>query len=1808
MMLGALAQDQQTHLLTDSNQTNVDFPLNKCIHQLFEEQAERTPDAVAVVFEESHLTYRKLNTRANQLAHHLKGLGVKPEVLVGICVERSIEMIVGILGILKAGGAYVPLDPSYPQKRLAFMMKDAQVPVLLTQENVLAKLPEQEAEVICLDTNKEIFSKEIAENINSGVGPNNLAYIIYTSGSTGKPKGVMIPHRAIYNHTVWMQKQFPLTEEDKVLQKTPFTFDASVWEFYTPLSVGAQLYIAKHEGHRDNAYLVKLITEQNITVLQMVPSLLRMLLNEKNIENCHSLKYCFCGGETLSIDLQQRFFAKLDAQLINLYGPTEACIDTTFFLCQNKNAQQNIPIGAPIDNAQVYVLDEQMQPVSIGVTGELYIGGTGLARGYLNRPKLTQERFVPNPFTEVPNARLYKTGDLVRSQEEGNLEFIERIDYQVKIRGLRIELGEIEAKRHQHPDISDAVVIDREDVPGDKRIVAYIVASQLPAQRVPLRSEGQIKCMIADDNIYPSREVTTFDISYGGVGLSSMSGMDCHQGKRLYVCLHLPDMSAELCVEGNIAWQRADRVGIQFDPTPEEKILLYKHINAFLDKQGLLKVLQNTFIEHLRQFMQESLPDYMVPSQFVMLDALPLTPNGKIDRKALPAPNANRSDLYTDIEEKRVKIWAEVLRVERVGLHDNFLQLGGHSLLATQIVSHINEELSVDLPLYCLFEIPTVAQLAVQVEEALKSSCPLTQAIEHADRNTNLPLSYGQQQLWLFEQVVPNIPVYNEPATIRLGGPIDVIVLEQSLNEICRRHEILRTTFTTVNGEPIQVISKCVPFTLPVVDLREFPESEREAECLRLATEEAVQPFDLEIGPLFRATLMRLSDEDYRLCQTAHHIISDGVSLYNVLFPELATLYKAFSAGEASPLPKPVFQYADYANWQRQRLQEEVLEKQLTYWKQQLADLPTLQLPTDHPRPAVQTYRGARYCLALPKTLTESLKVLSQQEGVTLFMTLLAAFKTLLYRYSGQYDIPVGTVTSGRNHTELENIMGMFVNTLVLRTDLSDNPNFKQLLQQVQKVTLAAYAHEDLPFEVLVKELLPERHLSANPLFQVAFVFQPQVSMIDLGWLPNQLDVHTGTAKFDLTMDLEESSEGIIGRIEYNTDLFDEATIIRMVAHYQTLLEGIVAAPEQSISQLPLLTTNEQQHFLDWNKSPLERCVHQLFEDQVARSPNAVAVVFEGQKLTYQELNHRANQLAHYLIKLGVKSETLVGVCVERSLDMIVGILGILKAGGAYVPLEPTYPEERLALMLKDAKIEILLTQQHLQKTLLGQAEQICLYNDWETIAKESKETPRNGTTPDNLVYVMYTSGSTGTPKGVSVVHAGVTRLVKNTNYVHLTSEDVFLQLAPIAFDASTFEIWGALLNGGRLVVMPPHTPSLQELGEALQRYQITTLWLTAGLFHLMVDNRLDDLKSVHQLLAGGDVLSVPHVKKVLQTHKNCKLINGYGPTENTTFTCCYPMTDVSQVGDSVSIGYPIANTQVHILDRHFQPVPVGVVGELYIGGAGLARGYLNHPELTAEKFIHNPFSDAPKARLYKTGDSVRYFSDGKIEFLGRIDHQVKMRGFRIELGEIEAVLTQHPQIREIVVMAREDIPGDKRLIAYIVAKQQVPSTTELRQFLSDKLPDYMIPSAFVSLETLPLTPNGKLDRKALPKPQGIQRDADAASVAPQTQLEQTIATVWQAVLHQENVGIQETFFELGGHSLLVVQMQEKLVKALDRPIPVTVLFQYPTIQALAQHLSELNSQPTTAMPKVRSDRAAKKQAAMSRRKQYHKTRRTDLA
>ena len=1036
----------------------------------------------------------------------------------------------------------------------------------------------------------------------------------------------------------------------------------------------------------------------------------------------------------------------------------------------------------------------------------------------------------------------------------------------------------------------------------------------------------------------------------------------------------------------------------------------------------------------------------------------------------------------------------------------------------------------------------------------------------------SFPLSSAQERLWFFDRLEPGLAVYHVPCALRLCGYLQVPALEETLSEIVRRHEILRTTYTTVDGKPVQQIQPARPVDLAVADLRELSPDAREVSARQLVASEMNRPFDLGADLMLRARLIRLGLHEHILVLTMHHIASDGWSL-GVFFRELTHLYHAFAQGTRGSLPPLPLQYADFAVWQRQQLADGRLQAQLDYWMSQLRGAPPFTvLPTDRPRPAIQSYRGATQEQTLPKDLSAAIGLVAQQHRTTLYMTLLAAFQVLLYRYTGQTDLVVGSPIANRNRSELEGLIGFFVNTLVLRTNLADEPSFVELLGRVRETALGAFAHQDLPFEKLVKELQPERNLSHNPVFQLMFIFQnaPTADCQLEGLTCTRLKGDWNTSKFDLTLSLWDSAEGLRLWVEYNSDLFEADTVQRLLGHYRTLLEGITAHPDWGISRLPLLTAEERQRMIvEWNATntpfPAHRTVHALFETQAAETPDAVALIYENQRMTYAELNRAANQLAHYLREAGVGPEVLVGVCLERSLEVVIGLLGILKAGGAYVPLDPAYPAERLAFMLADTQTPVLLTQRRLVEALPATAaRRVCLDGDWDQIAAHRTDNPTHWVGPENLAYVIYTSGSTGQPKGVSVNHRGVVRLVKQTDYARFAAEEVFLQMAPISFDASTFEIWGALLNGARLVILPPGTPSLEEIGEALACDHITTLWLTAALFQQMVERNLGGLQPVRQLLAGGDVLSVPHVQKVLRDLPRCQLINGYGPTENTTFTCCCRLEAGESLNGSVPIGRPISNTQVYVLDGSLQPVPIGVYGELYIGGDGLARGYLQRPELTAERFIPNPFGQRPGERVYKTGDVGRLLADGRIEFVGRRDHQVKIRGFRIELGEIETVLGQHLAVRENVVMAREDEPGSKRLVAYLTTRPEGrPTVQELREYLKAKLPDYMVPAAFVFLERLPVSPNGKVDRRALPVPDQSRPELEESFVPPRTPTEETLSGIWRDVLRIERVGIHDNFFELGGDSILSIQIVSRANQAGIRLTPKQ-LFQHPTVAELA--------------------------------------------
>lgn len=1668
-----------------------DLPENGvCIHDLFAIQVKAAPDSVATIFENQQLTYQELNAKANQLAHYLQSIGVGAEVMVGLCVERSLDLIIGILGILKAGGAYVPIDPAYPQERIAFMLEDTKLQFVVTQQQWVVSLPENST-TICLDTDWQKIECQSSHNPISGVTAENLAYLIYTSGSTGKPKGVQMPHGSICNYLEAIAKILPVNHQDIYLHTASFSFTASVRQLFLPLSQGATSILATREQTRTPLSLFELIQKRGVTICDGVPSVWRYglialeSLDQQYTESLREskLRLIVFGGELLPYQLikKLRNLFKTPPQFFNILGQTESIGHGFYTVPEDYDLEDGyVPVGHPLANIQqVYVLNANMEEVPIGGSGEVHIAGSTLARGYLNRTEANGEKFIINPFN--PQQRLFKTGDVARYSSNQNLEILGRMDFQVNIRGMRVELEEIEAVIKLHPSIQEAVVSAREDVSGGQRLVAYIV----------------------------------------------VNNQDFNSGE-------------------------------------------------------------------LRNFLASKLPDYMNPHTLMVMEKLPVLPNGKLDRKSLPEPDlsAIQSEFIppqTPTQEIIAKIWAEVLGIERIGIHDNFLELGGHSLLASLVISRLREALSLELSIASLFAAPTIATFSEQIGTSVQNLLP---TLEPVPRNIELPLSLTQQRFWFLDQMEGANPAYNIVRVLNLQGLLNFTALEGAIATIINRHETLRTSFGTADGKPIQVIADKLAFTLPVIDLQELAEDQKTTEAQRLTTNEYLRPFALNESSLLRVTLMQLGAESHQLLIIMHHIISDAWSVGNFL-QELSVIYSALTAGLPSPLPKLSIQYADYAYWQRQWLEN---QPALDYWKQQLADIPAvIELPTDRSRTAIQTFRGDLQKFQFDSQLTHKLKNLSQKSGSSLFMTLLTAFVILLSRYSGQEDIIIGSPISNRNRVALEPLIGFFVNTLVLRTRLEGNPTFIELLQQVRQMALDAYAHQDIPFDQLVETLQPQRHLSHSPLFQVMFVLQnspsSKLELKDLQVTQIELERATAGATFDLTLSMQEkdsaSGTELIGAFEYNANLFNADTIARMVESFHTLIEAIVANPQERIRTLPLLTASQKHQLLvEWNHTGTDypqKSIHQLFEEQVDKTPDAVALVFEDQQLTYQQLNSQANKLAHYLQFLGVEPEILVGVYLERSLEMIVGYLGILKAGGAYVPLDPNYPPERLNYMVADSQMSIILTHSsllpHLSLTLeQSQTKIICWDKDFEIeIASQSCDNPINNFTPENLAYVIYTSGSTGRPKGVLIQHSGLLNLVFwHLNNFQVKSSDRTTQLAGTAFDAAVWELWPYLVVGASIyLIKSEFLLSPEILQEKLTSHHITISFIPTPLAEQLCLLPWSENTTLRTMLTGGDRLnSYPSNKLPF------KFFNNYGPTENTVVTTSGQILSEESDGKFPPIGRPITNTQVYILDRYLQLLPIGIYGEIYIGGLSLARGYLNRPDLTSERFIANPF--VANERLYKTGDLGRYLPDGNIDFLGRIDHQVKIRGFRIELGEIETVLTQHPQVQQVVVIVREDQPGNKYLTAYIVSATETLTSSELRQFLKEHLPEYMIPAAFVILKTLPLTPNGKVDRRILPKPETTNAELETAFVAPVTALETKLAEIWCTVLHREQVGIYDNFFELGGHSLLITSVISRIREHFSIVLPLRSLFTAPTIAELSQvitaHQLEVQKQMATGM------------------------------
>jgi amino acid adenylation domain-containing protein len=1188
----------------------------------------------------------------------------------------------------------------------------------------------------------------------------------------------------------------------------------------------------------------------------------------------------------------------------------------------------------------------------------------------------------------------------------------------------------------------------------------------------------------------------------------------------------------------------------------------------------------------LRRHLRERLPEYMVPTSWVLLEQLPLTANGKVDRKALPEPGRARLDTgqsfvapQTLIEEVLAAIWKEVLRLDVVGRSDNFFWLGGHSLLATQIVSRVRERFQVDLPLRSIFELPTLMELSERIESMMRSGTALiAPPLGRLPRTDEfMPLSYAQQRLWFLDQLMPGSNAYNIPAEMYIKADVNAGALEQALSEVVRRHEALRTTFTISGGQPAQLINPATTVSLPLVDLRSLDQAERDAEVDRLRQADALRSFDLANGPLLHATLIRISNEHFLLLMNMHHIVSDAWSM-GVMLHEMQALYEAFSQGLPSPLAELEIQYSDYARWQRDWLQGDVLQKEVDYWRRELDGVPTLlELDTNQPRQLMRKVSSARCEVSLSEELSSALREFSRQEGATLFMTLMAGFHALLRRYTGQKDILIGTPIAGRDHVELEPLIGFLVNMIPIRTSFNESLTFRDLVKQVRESSFTAYTHQDLPFDKLVEELQPKRAPGRNPIFQAILAFEDAAPEMELATvnLPVGVPVNADV-KFDLEVHLTDTPEGIKGAFVYSPELFEPTLIERMVNHFERLFERTMSNPDKELRAHSLLDQAEYRQIVEeWNDTavayPDTSCIHQIFEQETEARGDAIAVEFDHENISYKELNRRANVLAHQLRRQGVGPETFVGVMLERSVEMIVSLLAVAKAGGVYVPLNLAEASARLRFILKDSGIAILITSKQIADRMpdTSQLTVVCVDTDEfrsAILETEFAGNPINTVGPENLAYLMYTSGSTGNPKGVCIAHRNILGLVKSANYAELNSEEIFLQFSPVSFDASTFEIWACLLNGARLVVYPPETPSLNEMLEFISRTQVTTLFLTTGLFHQFIDADLGSIGAVRQLLTGGDALSSTHLSKALETIEHCQFVNCYGPTESTVMVCCYRVApDYSAT--SVPIGRPISNARVYIVNG-MQPVSVGERGELLVSGAGLGRGYHNRPELTAEQFLPDPYGPWPGGRLYKTGDTARYLHNGLIQFLGRVDDQLKISGYRIEPGEIEGALLEHPEITAAVVVALEDAPGDKRLVAYLVANQEhIPNFDELRIHLRERVPEYMVPSLFVYLDEMPLTLHGKIDKAALPAPQqSISRVGGKEYVAPRNGLQQQLVDIWEELFKFHPIGVTDNFFELGGHSLQMIMLIARVEERLGERVTMAELFNDPTIE----HLSEL--------------------------------------
>ncbi|MFF1413400.1 amino acid adenylation domain-containing protein [Streptomyces sp. NPDC058289] len=1644
-------------------------PGHRFLTDVFEEHAALRPDAPALEHEGTVLTYAELNTRANQVAHWLIGQGVGSEHLVALAVPRSVEMVAALLGVLKAGAAFLPVDPAYPADRIAFMLRDAAPVRVLTSREAAGLLPQDGPRALLLDDPAALAGLDGADPTDAErtarLRPDDLAYTVYTSGSTGTPKGVAVTHRGICALTATLAETYQVRPEDRVLQLASISFDMALEDFLRAFWFGATLVVPA-PGPLVGDALGDFLEQRRISCADMPPSVLATL----PARPFPALRVLSVGGEACPPALIARWAD--GRRMLNLYGPTESTISATASKpLSGTDPAASIPIGAPVRGTRAYVLDERLHLTPRGVPGELYIAGAGLARGYLRRPGLTAERFVADPFGPA-GSRMYRTGDLVRWRADGQLEFVGRADDQVKIRGYRIELGEIEAVLGRHRAVAQVAVVVREDRPGDKRLVGYVVAAESAGAEVS-----------ADD---------------------------------------------------------------------------------------------------LRTHARSSLPEFMVPSAVVVLDRLPLTTNGKLDRRALPAPvyeaETGGRTARSPQEEILCGLFAAILDVPTVGIDDSFFELGGHSLLAAKVVSRIRSILGVELPVRALFEAPTVAALTGRVAEA-DTARPALTAVERPEL---VPLSPAQNRLWFLNELEGASATYNVPVAFRLTGDLDAHALEQALNDVAVRHETLRTVFREIDGRTTQTVlgADATPLTLHHISC--------DADGLNAALHAAGQyVFDLSAEPPFRATLFTINPKERVLLLLMHHIASDGASM-GPFGRDLETAFDARLQGRAPQWSALPVQYADYTLWQRELLgsetdPESAVSRQLAYWKEALAGTPAhLELPFDRPRPKVASYRGDMVPVRIDAELHRALVGLARETNTTLFMVLQAAVATLLSRLGAGSDIPLGTPSAGRTDDALDDMVGVFLNTLVLRTDTSGNPTFRELLERVRGTALSAYTHQDVPFERVVEAVNPTRSPAWHPLFQVMVVLQNSVGgALSLPGLVVEAEeaFSTRTAKFDLGFVLNEchaadnGPAGLAGMLEYSTDVFEKDTAERMVAQLVAVLTQLGTAPDRRIGEAQILSPAERVRLLEsWAgaepRQELEAgSVQEAFAAQALRSPDSVAVRCAGRELSYRELDERANQLAHRLLGLGVRPEAPVAVLMERSVDLVVALLAVLKSGAFYLPLHSGYPLERMQWIVDETSAPVLLADAATRESGLPDAPQVVVIDQDAELVSLPVVDPGVECRPEQLAYVMYTSGSTGRPKGVAVTHRDILDLVVDGMFERPGAHERVLLLASYAFDPSTYAFWVPLLHGGRTVITPEGDLAVAELARLIIEEEITGLDITAGLFRVMAEEAPDCFTGVREVITGGDLISPTAVRRVLEHSPDTLVRCAYGPTETTLFATQAPWTAGDTVPAPVPVGRPLDGMRAYILDDTLSLVPQGVAGELYLAGTGLARGYYGRPDLTAERFVADPFGPAG-SRMYRTGDLARWSGNGLLNFVGRADDQVKIRGFRIELGEIEAVLGQFPGLSQVAVVAREDQPGDKRLVAYVVAETG-PDTVDaeaLRTHTAGLLPEYMVPAAFLVLDQLPLTANSKLDHRALPAP---SYETNASGRGPRTPREEILCGLFAEILGVREVGIDDNFFELGGHSLLATGLISRIRTTLDLELPVRSLFETPTIAALVEQLDK---------------------------------------